>query len=73
LLILIRNLPKEEQPKNLICIRKKFNGSFIHLIDFPDIITSSDLFIPFQSILKIEKFKDFESKLLIFNIYDDRL
>lgn len=51
----------------------------VHLLDFPNIvITGSELQLPFQAALKIEKFGDLilkatEPQMLLFNLYDDWL
>lgn len=51
----------------------------VHLLDFPNIvITGSELQLPFQAALKIEKFGDLilkasEPQMVLFNIYDDWL
>ena len=51
----------------------------VHLLDFPNIvIKGSELQLPFQSCLKIEKFGDLilkatEPQMVLFNIYDDWL
>jgi len=51
----------------------------VHLLDFPNIvIKGSDLQLPFQASLKIEKFGDIilkatEPQMLLFNLYDDWL
>ena len=51
----------------------------MHLLDFPNIvIKGSDLQLPFQASLKIEKFGDIilkatEPQMLLFNLYDDWL
>ncbi|EFC49814.1 splicing factor Prp8 [Naegleria gruberi] len=75
---LIRSLPVEEQPKQIIVTRKGLLDPLeVHLLDFPNIvIKGSELKLPFQSILKIDKFNDLvmkatEPKMLVFNIYDD--
>ncbi|KAI6689937.1 hypothetical protein NL676_026765 [Syzygium grande] len=66
---LVRSLPVEEQPKQII----------VHLLDFPNIvIKGSELQLPFQACLKIEKFGDLilkatEPQMVLFNIYDDWL
>ena len=77
---LIRSLPVEEQPKRIIVSRKGMLDPLeVHLLDFPNIvITGSDLQLPFQSALKIEKFGDLilkatEPQMVLFNIYDDWL
>ena len=51
----------------------------VHLLDFPNIvIKGSDLQLPFQSSLKIEKFGDLilkatEPNMVLYNLYDDWL
>eukprot|EP00357_Protocruzia_adherens_P030356 CAMPEP_0114989014 /NCGR_PEP_ID=MMETSP0216-20121206/9943_1 /TAXON_ID=223996 /ORGANISM="Protocruzia adherens, Strain Boccale" /LENGTH=1597 /DNA_ID=CAMNT_0002351907 /DNA_START=96 /DNA_END=4889 /DNA_ORIENTATION=- len=75
---LIRCLPIEEQPKQIIATR---NGMLdpleVHLLDFPNIIIKgSDLKLPFQSCLNVEKLGDLiikanEPKMVLFNLYDD--
>ena len=103
---LIRSLPVEEQPRQIIVTRKAmldplevcflfwtlfyiekwfffFNfGIFIvqvHLLDFPNIvIKGSELMLPFQAIMKVEKFGDLilkatEPQMVLFNLYDDWL
>ncbi|KAL4423860.1 hypothetical protein ABPG75_001161 [Micractinium tetrahymenae] len=77
---LIRSLPVEEQPKRIICSRKGMLDPLeVHLLDFPNIvITGSELQLPFQAALKIEKFGDLilkatEPQMLLFNLYDDWL
>ncbi|KAJ7360148.1 Pre-mRNA-processing-splicing factor 8 [Desmophyllum pertusum] len=64
---LIRSLPVEEQPKQII----------VHLLDFPNIvIKGSELQLPFQACLKVEKLGDMilkatEPQMVLFNLYDD--
>lgn len=77
---LIRSLPIEEQPKQLIVTRKGMLDPLeTHCLDFPNvIIKGSDLQLPFQALLKIEKFGDMiltakEPKMVLFNIFDDWL
>lgn len=112
---LIRSLPVEEQPKQIIVTRKgmldplevspphtanplllKFIQDEIrsicfvqcpsdvvlvqvHLLDFPNIvIKGSELQLPFQACLKVEKFGDLilkatEPQMVLFNLYDDWL
>ena len=77
---LIRSLPIEEQPKKIIVTRKGMLEPLeTHLLDFPNIvITGSELQLPFQACLKIEKFGDLilqakEPKMYLFNLYDDWL
>ena len=76
----VRSLPVEEQPKRIICSRKGMLDPLeVHLLDFPNIvITGSELQLPFQAALKIEKFGDLilkatEPQMLLFNLYDDWL
>lgn len=51
----------------------------VHLLDFPNIvIKGSELQLPFQACLKIEKFGDLilkatEPQMVLFNLYDDWL
>ena len=77
---LIRSLPIEEQPKQIIVTRKGMLDPLeVHLLDFPNImIKGSELQLPFQSCLKVEKFGDLilkatEPQMVLFNIYDDWL
>jgi pre-mRNA-processing factor 8 len=73
---LVRSLPVEEQPKQVIVTRKGMLGLCIlfdvesslnrhldplevHLLDFPNIvIKGSELQLPFQACMKMEKFGD---------------
>jgi len=75
---LIRCLPVEEQPKQIIVTRKGMLDPLeVHLLDFPNIIIKgSELQLPFQACMKIEKFGDLimkaqEPQMLLFNLYDD--
>eukprot|EP00041_Stephanoeca_diplocostata_P037416 m.1416831 g.1416831 ORF g.1416831 m.1416831 type:complete len:2325 (-) comp25031_c0_seq1:164-7138(-) len=77
---LIRSLPVEEQPKQIIVTRKGMLDPLeVHLLDFPNIvIKGSELLLPFQACLKIEKFGDMilratEPQMVLFNLYDDWL
>lgn len=77
---LIRSLPVEEQPKQIIVTRKGMLDPLeVHLLDFPNIvIKGSDLQLPFQACLKLEKFGDLilranEPKMYLYNLYDDWL
>lgn len=51
----------------------------VHLLDFPNIvIKGSELQLPFQACLKVEKFGDLilkatEPQMVLFNLYDDWL
>ena len=78
--LLIRSLPVEEQPKQIVVTRKGMLDPLeVHLLDFPNIvIKGSELQLPFQAILKIEKFGDLILKatspdMVLFNLYDDWL
>lgn len=57
---LIRSLPVEEQPKQVIVTRKGMLDPLeVHLLDFPNIvIKGSELQLPFQAAMKLEKFGD---------------
>jgi len=77
---LIRSLPVEEQPKQLIVTRPGMLDPLeVHCLDFPNItIKGSELQLPFQACLKIEKFGDLiltatQPRMCLFNIYDDWL
>lgn len=103
---LIRSLPIEEQPKQIIVTRKVGRSNHtadtvteaivlllvffclsqgmldpleVHLLDFPNIvIKGSELQLPFQACLKVEKFGDLilkatEPQMVLFNLYDDWL
>ncbi|KAF9149939.1 Pre-mRNA-processing-splicing factor 8 [Linnemannia schmuckeri] len=77
---LIRSLPVEEQPKQLIVTRKGMLDPLeVHCLDFPNIvIKGSELQLPFQACLKIEKFGDLilratEPQMCLFGLYDDWL
>ena len=60
---LIRSLPVEEQPKQVIVTRKGMLDPLeVHLLDFPNIvIKGSELQLPFQACMKLEKFGDLVS------------
>ncbi|CAG0915719.1 unnamed protein product [Notodromas monacha] len=77
---LIRSLPVEEQPKQIIVTRKGMLDPLeVHLLDFPNIvIKGSELQLPFQACLKVEKIGDLilkatEPQMVLFNLYDDWL
>ncbi|KAL3228560.1 Pre-mRNA-splicing factor 8 [Nakaseomyces bracarensis] len=77
---LIRSLPKEEQPKQIIVTRKAMLDPLeVHMLDFPNIaIRPTELKLPFSAALSIDKLSDVvmratEPKLVLFNIYDDWL
>ena len=77
---LIRSLPVEEQPKQLIVTRKGLLDPLeVHLLDFPNIsIRASELQLPFQAAMKVEKLADMilratEPQMVLFNLYDEWL
>jgi len=77
---LIRSLPVEEQPKQLIVTRKGLLDPLeVHLLDFPNIsIRASELQLPFQAAMKVEKLggmilRATEPKMMLFNLYDEWL
>ncbi|KAI9220140.1 PRP8 pre-mRNA processing factor 8 [Blastocladiella britannica] len=77
---LIRSLPVEEQPKQIIVTRKGMLDPLeVHLLDFPNIlIRGSEMQLPFQAALKLEKLGDLiltatQPRLCLFNLFDDWL
>lgn len=77
---LIRSLPRSEQPSQIIVTRKgMLDPMEMHLNDFPNIVLKgSDLELPFQSLLKIEKFGDLvlratSPQMVLTSLYDDWL
>lgn len=77
---LIRSLPVEEQPKQLIVTRKGLLDPLeVHLLDFPNIsIRASELQLPFQAAMKVEKLGDLilratGPQMVLFNLYDEWL
>ena len=77
---LIRSLPIEEQPKQIIVTRKNMLDPLeVHCLDFPNIVLKgSELQLPFQAALKVEKLGDLilratEPQMVLFNIFDDWL
>ncbi|SCW03879.1 LAFE_0H01046g1_1 [Lachancea fermentati] len=77
---LVRSLPKEEQPKQIIVTRKAMLDPLeVHMLDFPNIsIRPTELKLPFSASLAIEKLSDVvlratEPQMVLFNIYDDWL
>ncbi|WFD31583.1 Pre-mRNA-processing-splicing factor 8 [Malassezia sp. CBS 17886] len=77
---LIRSLPVEEQPKQVIVTRKGMLDPLeVHLLDFPNIvIKGSQLQLPFQACLKLEKFGDLilratRPQMVLYSLYDDWL
>ncbi|KAH9262817.1 hypothetical protein BASA82_000168 [Batrachochytrium salamandrivorans] len=77
---LVRSLPVEEQPSQVIVTRKAMLDPLeVHLLDFPNIVLrSSELALPFQAMLKVEKLGDVvmqahEPQMVLFSMYDDWL
>lgn len=77
---LIRSLPVEEQPKQLIVTRRGLLDPLeVHLLDFPNIsIRASELQLPFQAAMKVEKLGDMilratGPQMVLFNLYDEWL
>ena len=77
---LVRSLPVEEQPKQVIVTRKGMLDPLeVHLLDFPNIvIKGSELQLPFQACMKLEKFGDLilrasQPQMILANLYDDWL
>eukprot|EP01084_Bolivina_argentea_P006621 12562_1 len=77
---LIRSLPTEEQPKQIIVTRKGMLDPLeVHLLDFPNIIIKgSELSLPFQSFATLQIFGDLilkatQPQMCLFNLYDDWL
>ncbi|CAE7726137.1 Prpf8 [Symbiodinium sp. KB8] len=75
---LIRSLPRDQQPNQIIVTRKTLLDPMeVHLLDFPNVvIKGSELNLPFQCLLDIEKFGDMviratEPMMLQYNMYDD--
>ena len=77
---LIRSLPIEEQPRQIVVMRKGMLDPLeLHLLDFPNIlIKGSELQLPFSTLLRLEVFGDTilranEPQMLLYNLYDDWL
>lgn len=75
---LVKSLPKEEQPKQIIVTRKAMLDPLeVHMLDFPNIaIRPTELKLPFSAALSIDKLSDVvlkatEPQMVLFNIYDD--
>lgn len=76
----IKGLPREEQPKQLIVTRKGMVDPMeVHMTDFPNIsIRPSELQLPFQAAMRVGKLADeilsaTESRMILYNMYDDWL
>lgn len=77
---LIRSLPKEEQPSQIIVTRKTIVDPLeVHMLDFPNIgIRPTELRMPFSAILAIEKVLKIvdeasEPKMVLLNLFDNWL
>jgi pre-mRNA-processing factor 8 len=77
---LIRSLPIEEQPKQLIVTRRNLLDPLeVQMLDFPNIsIRPSELMLPFKELGKLEKLADAylkatEPQMLLYRLYDDWL
>ncbi|QPG77068.1 hypothetical protein FOA43_004466 [Brettanomyces nanus] len=75
---LVRSLPREEQPRQIIITRKGLSDPLeVHLLDFPSIsIRPTELHMPFNAALKIDKLQEIvsmakEPQMVLFNVYDD--
>lgn len=76
----IKGLPREEQPKQLIVTRKGMVDPLeVHMTDFPNIsIRPSELQLPFQAAMRVGKLADeilsaSDSRMILYNMYDDWL
>lgn len=77
---LVRSLPKDEQPSQIIVTRKTIVDPLeVHMLDFPNIgIRPTELRMPFSSILAIDKLSKTvneatEPKMVLFNMFDNWL
>ncbi|OHT05186.1 Pre-mRNA-processing-splicing factor 8 [Tritrichomonas foetus] len=77
---LVRTLPHEEQPRQIICTRELLLDPLqLHLAEFPNInVKGSDMYLPLPAFMKIPKLADVvihspEPKMVLFNLYDDWL
>lgn len=77
---LIRSLPREEQPKQLLITRRAMLDPLeVHMLDFPNIsIRPSELRLPFHASMKIDKLQELvlkstEPQMVLFNLFDDWL
>lgn len=77
---LVRTLPPEEQPRQIICTRELLLDPLqLHLAEFPNItVKGSDMYLPLPAFMKIPKLADVvihssEPKMVLFNLYDDWL
>lgn len=77
---LVRSLPKDEQPKQIIITTKGILDPLeVYMLDFPNIsLRPTELHLPFDAALKIDKLSNLvntakEPQMVLFNIYDDWL
>lgn len=77
---LVRTLPPEEQPKQIICTRELLLDPLQNrMAEFPNIsVKGSDMYLPFPAFMKIPKIADEvihspEPKMVLWNLYDDWL
>lgn len=77
---LVRSLPPEERPQQLIVTRKTMLDPLeVHMLDFPNIsIRPSELQLPFKAAMSIEKLADeilkaTQPEMRLYNLYDDWL
>lgn len=75
---LVRSLPKEEQPKQIIITSKGILDPLeVHMLDFPNTsLRPTELNLPFDAAMKIDKLNNLintakEPQMMLFNIYDD--
>ncbi|VEU19289.1 DEKNAAC100659 [Brettanomyces naardenensis] len=75
---LVRSLPREEQPKQVIITRKGMMDPLeVHMLDFPSIsIRPTELHMPFAAALKVDRLSELvstakEPQMALFNAYDD--
>ncbi|CAN3368761.1 pre-mRNA-splicing factor 8 [Diutina catenulata] len=77
---LLRSLPKEEQPSSIILTRRGVLDALeSSTLDFPNLsVRTSELRLPFGSLLKVPKLADFvesskRPEMVLMNLYDDWL
>lgn len=77
---LLRSLPKEELPSQLIITSKGLLDPLeVHMLDFPNVaIRPSELNFPFRATLQLAQISELvgkatEPKMVLFNLYDDWL
>ena len=77
---LIRSMPLEEQPKQLVVTRRGMLDPLeVHLLDFPNIvIKGSDLNLPLPALMKMDRLAEAimratEPQMLLYSLYDEWL